>query len=98
MPFVPALEQCIRDLGQQVVDTAPIWADHCESPTAKTGFQARLLTSAGGSLLPPVLSVQAIELNATERYVAGFSELNPGLHLTAACFEHPPPGGLKWGV
>ena len=37
--FVEALERCIAELSATVTRTAPVWADHCESPGNKTQFQ-----------------------------------------------------------
>jgi len=44
--FALALEQCIRETAVAVSATVPVWADHCESVTAKTVFQRRQLNRA----------------------------------------------------
>ena len=45
--FVEALERCIAELSATVTRTAPVWADHCESPGDKTHFQAPVARRKG---------------------------------------------------
>ncbi len=45
--FVEALEACIRDMAARISEAAPQWADHCQSPGAKTHWQAAKLVEWG---------------------------------------------------